>query len=374
MRLLESAMLFAALAGAAQAQEALPPQSVAPIAPPAGGASRNSTVTIPAGTKVVLALTSPVWARSAKPGDPVYSSTAFPVAVNNVVAIPPGTYVQGQIDAVTKPGVFSARATFQMHFTKLVYVNGYTVEIPNVPQDSSASTGQKAVLPEVPTASATVYVEVSPRSDILLDNGAQIEMVLQSPLSLDVDRVRAAARQSRPLAIAPAKSATRCRTIPATPGTSDTVIPGSPGTPDTVIPGSNGTPDIVIPGIPATPSTVIPGIQGTPEIPCPRPPVVLSGPAKPETYKKTLTLSTSLLVAGNALEAGKYQFNWTVSGPTAEVDILQKGKPMIHAQARVIALEQKTSKDATAVRTNADGSVSLGSVQFAGEIFELTFD
>jgi hypothetical protein len=40
----------------------------------------------------------------------------------------------------------------------------------------------------------------------------------------------------------------------------------------------------------------------------------------------------------------------------------------------VIALDQKIPRDATSMRSNADGTVSLASVQFAGEIFELTFE
>src|SRR5580704_15294401 len=210
MRLLRSALLFAALAGAAQAQEALRQQTYVPNQPVADHLSANPIVTLPAGTKIVLALTSPVWARSAKPGDSVYSSAAFPVAIGNVIAIPPGTYVQGQIDALTRPSWLSSRATFQMHFTKMIFANGYTVEIPSVPQNTSGQAGQsgksgQAVLPKIPAASATVYVEVSSRSDILLDNGTQIEMVLQSPLSLDAARVMAAARQTKPLTIVPAK-------------------------------------------------------------------------------------------------------------------------------------------------------------------------
>jgi hypothetical protein len=133
-------------------------------------------------------------------------------------------------------------------------------------------------------------------------------------------------------------------------------------------------PDTVIPGIPATPPTVISGTPGTPEIACPAPPVVMSGPNKAATYKKTLTFSSSMQVAGNALAAGTYQFRWTGSGPTAEVEIAQKGRSPIHARARVIALEQRIPRDATSVRNNADGTVSLASVQFAGEILELIFD
>jgi hypothetical protein len=385
MRILVSAFLFTALAGAVDGGGATSQQLDSPSQQTLDRPSPTSTITVPTGTKIVLALTSPLWAKSAKPGDTIYSSTAFPVAVNNEIAIPPGTYVQGEIDTMTRPGWRSNRAVFQMHFTKLVFANGYTVALPSTLQDSSGSDVQSAptkgpALPEVPTAIATVYVEVSSRSDILLDNGSQIEMVLQGPLALEEDRVAAAARQSKRLPVSPVKSATQCRPVPGTPGTSDTVIPGTPGTPgtpDTVITGAPGTPSIVIPGIPATPGTpptIIPGSPGTPGVSCPGPPVVVSSPSTPDVHKKSLTLNRPVQVTGKELAAGKYEVIWTGLGPTAQVDIFQKGKPMVHARARVVTLDKKIPTDATSERTNADGSVSLASVQFAGEIFELFFD
>lgn len=385
MRLLVSAIIFAVLLGPGQAGEAIPPQSDSPSQPAPDRTSPTSTITVPAGTKIVLALTSPLWAKSAKPGDAIYSSTAFPLAVNSEIAIPPGTYAQGEIDTMTRPGWRSSRAAFQMHFTKLIFANGYTVELPSAPQDSPGSyaesvTGKGPALPEVPTAIATVYVEVSSRSDILLDNGSQIEMVLQRPLSLDADRVAAAARRSKPLPIAPIKSATQCRPVPGTPGTPDTVIPGTPGTPgtpDTVITGAPGTPPIVIPGIPSTPGTpptIIHGSPGTPGVTCPGPPVVVSSPRTPDVHKKSLTLTRPVQVIGQELAAGKYEFSWTGLGPMAQVDIFQKGKPIVHAWARIVTLDKKIVADATSERTNADGSVSLATVQFAGDVFELSFD
>jgi hypothetical protein len=385
MRILVSAILSTALAGVANARQVPPPPSDSPSQSALDRTSPASTITVPAGTKIVLALTSPLWAKSAKPGDAIYSSAAFPVAINNEIAIPPGTYVQGQIDSLTRPGWRSTRASFQMHFTKLIFANGYTVELPSVPQDSSGLEvqsvgGKMPVVPEVPTAIATVYVEVSSRSDILLDNGSQIQMVLQKPLSLDADRVSAAARRTKLLPVVPVKSATQCRPIPGTPGTSDTVIPGTPGTPgtpDTVIRGAPGTPDIVIPGIPATPGTpptIFPGSPGTPGVTCPGPPVVVSTPNSPDDHKKSLTLERPVHVTGKELAAGKYEFIWKGLGPMAQVDILQKGKPIAQAQARIVALDKKMPMDVTTMRTNPDGSVSLASVQFAGDVFELSFD
>jgi hypothetical protein len=127
-----------------------------------------------------------------------------------------------------------------------------------------------------------ITIQVTPANDLLLDNGAEVEMTLGAPLQLDAKQVA----QSIPLSRLPQpgqlKSATQCRNIPGspgTPGTPDTVIPGSPGTPDITIPGMFGSPDTVIPGTPATPDTVIPGspgTSGTPDYICPAKPLVIS--------------------------------------------------------------------------------------------------
>lgn len=75
-------------------------------------------------TKVTLALTSPILAKTVKPRDAVYAVTSFPVVINGTMLIPPGTYVLGQIDSVTKSGWMSPRAKFQMHFIKIMLKSG----------------------------------------------------------------------------------------------------------------------------------------------------------------------------------------------------------------------------------------------------------
>src|SRR5579862_4926803 len=94
------------------------------------GAASNLAISLPAGTKVNLAITAPVWTRSAKAGDTIYAMTVFPVAINNQMAIPAGTFVQGIIDAMITPSGRSSQAQFQIHFTKLVFANGYATDLP----------------------------------------------------------------------------------------------------------------------------------------------------------------------------------------------------------------------------------------------------
>jgi len=392
MRRIVAAILLTAWTGMAQEVAAQAPQSHLQSPPQDARINQKSTITVPAGTKVALALTSPIWARTAKVGDSVHAATAFPVAVGNEMAIPPGTYVEGRIDAWTRPSWRSARAEFQLHFTKLVFANGYTVELPDVGENaggtgsqamtSSAKAFQAAVdmaasanaAADIEAAVARIYVEVTSRNDILLDNGAPIEMLLQSPLSLEADSVAAAVSRSKPLQIGPSKSSTRCVPTPGTPGTSDTVIPGSPGTPDTVIPGGPGMPDIVVPGIPATPPTVIPGSPGFAGTACPGPPVVRAAPTGKDRHTKTIALTTPMQIGGVALAVGTYQIRWMGLGPAAQVEIVQNKKQVVLAPVRVVILGKKPLADAAVLRTNADGSISLGSLQFAGETFALFFD
>ena len=329
---------------------------------------------LPAGTSVFLALTNPVMTGSAKAGDSIYAETTFPVAANTRMAIPAGTDVQGVIDAVARPGKFSTHAQLQIHFTKVIFTNGYTVELPS-PPDAGATP-----LPnDVAAAVANPYVLVSPRSDVLLDNGTQIEMVLQVPLLLDSARVAAAARESQPYAADRFCSASRCRPTPGWPGTPDTVIPGTPGTPGTpptVIPGAPGTPDIVIPGIPATPgtpATVMPGSPATPGIPCPGPPLVTAN-SKVQLYREAFQLAAPVQIAGTPLAAGSYELAWKGLGAPVQVTFAQKGKFVASVRARVVWLNRKPSADVPQMATQPDGSISLLSVRFAGETFALYFD
>jgi hypothetical protein len=204
------------------------------------GQSPSGTVSpeivIPADTRVQLKLTNPMRARATRKGDSVRAVTAFPVTVGNQLAIPAGTYVDGVIDKMIKRGS-SGRAQLQIHFTRLVFANGYSVLLESatamtknansgdgIPESSGSS--RKAVMafgegfqqpppnpmpPPLPqlgpskgevigiglgvTAAATLAVILIARNrsgDVLLDSGYQFEMVLGTSVAVDADRVAAA--------------------------------------------------------------------------------------------------------------------------------------------------------------------------------------
>jgi hypothetical protein len=302
---------------------------VAGIITACGCLAQEPGMTVPAGTKIMLGLTSPIWSKSAKPGETVYAETTFPVAIGGVMAIPPGTYVKGTLDILVRSGLGSVHAEFRMSFAQIVFANGYTAALP--------------------AAIATVNVLVAARSDVLLDNGSQFEMVLGQPLALDVSAIAAAVRVSKPPKPRDWKSASLCRPIPGTPGTPGAYIPDTPGTPGTNIPGS----------------------PGSPEIPCPGPPATIAAPA---AHKESFTLAHAVREAGQTLPNGSYEVAWEGLRPLAQVRILKRGKPVAGVQAAVVALGQDTPANDATWRTNPDGSCSLDLLRFKGRNFALRFD
>jgi hypothetical protein len=342
--------------------------------PPATSAGPQSTsagsaITLPASTKITVALTKAVFTVSAQPGDAIYAVTSFPVVADTRMAIPPGTYEQGLVDTISRPSGPSPHAEFRLHFVQMVFADGYNVELYNTPLPSPSDS---AAVPSDPVQQellieqggldgapvADVFVNVSASSDVLLDNGTQFEIQLERPLSLDSARIAAAIAVSKSPRISQFKSATKCRFIAGTAGT--------PGIPDTVIAGSPGTPDTVIPGIPGTP--------GTPDTVCPGPPVVASAQPDQSTYSKSFPVPGALTLDGQQLTKGNYKAAWTGAGNNVDVRLTRKRAPDIVVKAHLVKLPKKASKSIATRHANADGSQSLESVQFKGQTVALYFE
>src|SRR5437868_9902982 len=103
------------------------------------------TLTVPAGQKLLMQLKSGINTKTAKAGDGVYLETNFPVSIDNTIAIPPGTYVQGVIDNVKRSGRVKGRAEVLFHFTTLIFPSGYTVSIPGSVNDVPGSDNGRVV-------------------------------------------------------------------------------------------------------------------------------------------------------------------------------------------------------------------------------------
>jgi hypothetical protein len=97
---------------------------------------------VPAGTKIPIQLRRPVSTKNAAAGDPIYAQTTFPIVGADLVMIPAGTYVKGEVDAVKRAGRIRGTAELQFHLTTLIFPNGYALNlaaaIDQVPGNSGA--------------------------------------------------------------------------------------------------------------------------------------------------------------------------------------------------------------------------------------------
>jgi hypothetical protein len=86
-------------------------------------------IAIPAGTKVLMELVSPLHSASAPAESGLYLETLFDVIAQNRVAIPAHTRVQGLVTRAARPGRIKGRGQLQFQFTTLILPNNYIVPI-----------------------------------------------------------------------------------------------------------------------------------------------------------------------------------------------------------------------------------------------------
>lgn len=199
-----------------------------------------STVTIPAGTRVLMVLKSPLHTTSGTAGSGLYLETLYPVIEGNRVVIPAHTQVQGVVEADKRPGHVNRVAEFRFRFTTLIFPNNYVAPIQgalqSIPGAKNVRTRdkdgtlkpvdqtEKVVTPVAAGAVSGAIIGANhnfgiglfpgaglgaalglgavllKRGDaISLARGTSIEMVLQAPLSLEQAQIAENARyQSQP--------------------------------------------------------------------------------------------------------------------------------------------------------------------------------
>jgi hypothetical protein len=246
LRLIASLLVLSVFAS--QTAFAAGPQ--APVPPAEQPSSTSQTITVPATTVVPLTLLSQIKSKSTKVGDTVRAQVAFPITVGAQVAIPAGTYVEGVVTSLTAQAKKTRQPDVEIHFTRLVYANGYTAALdaantqasnhapgappPGLLSDAAgpgiagagrthvafyggegfASRAQTSTLPPLPQvgpskaeilgltlgplAAILITVLVFGRhyknADYLLfDAGWQFQMTLTSPLTVDATQVTATA-------------------------------------------------------------------------------------------------------------------------------------------------------------------------------------
>jgi type IV secretion system protein VirB10 len=100
---------------------------------------RSGNILIPAGTRLPLVLHNSVTTRNAKPGDPIYLETLFPIVIESKICVPAGSYVHGEILEAKRPGKVKGRGEILIRMNMLILPNGYTVNFNAIP--TGAGTG-----------------------------------------------------------------------------------------------------------------------------------------------------------------------------------------------------------------------------------------
>jgi hypothetical protein len=303
---LSACIVFLLLAESAVAQQAASSQSGAQPSPPTSE-SELQTIAIPAGTRLTLVLTSSVNSRETRSGDQVYAQVTAPVILGDQVAIPAGTFVQGQVQKLTRHGT---QAEMLMQSVSLVFPDGYIAKAGgpvNIESEewtawNNPSPSTKAGIFAAPLAgtglglligNATDKTQTTNLGSLTVTNkshtglvagaavgsavGFAVSLVLLarshgfyieegSPLNMSLPQpVTLTQTQVSQMQNAPAPPAPIAQRRPLTDhGTCYT--PGTPGTPDIYI---SGTPPIG--DSPGTPGTTIPGTPPGPPIPYPCP-------------------------------------------------------------------------------------------------------
>lgn len=121
-----------------------PPAAQAAASPNSESSSKSSpkTYVVPSGTRPPLILHNAVTTRNAKPGDPVYLETLFPVVIDNRILIPAGSYVQGEIQEAKRPGRVKGTGEIRLRLDSMILPNGYTVDFNAIPTNAGTGGGE----------------------------------------------------------------------------------------------------------------------------------------------------------------------------------------------------------------------------------------
>jgi hypothetical protein len=209
------------------------------MAPQVATTTAPSTVTIPAGTRVLMVLKSPLHTTSGTAGSNLYLETLYPVVQGVGVVIPARTQVQGVVELNERPGHLKRTSEFRFHFTSLIFPNNLVVPISGVLQsipgarnirtrgdDKTLEPVDQAEKVITPTAASTVSgaiigshhafgigllpgaglgaalglgaVLLKRGDEINLPRGTNVEMVLQAPFSLEQSQIAQNVRYVRP--------------------------------------------------------------------------------------------------------------------------------------------------------------------------------
>jgi len=87
-----------------------------------------SSYKVQSGTRIPLSMINSVNTKNSAPGDRIYLQTVFPILANGKIVIPPGSYVEGTVTSVKRPGRVKGKGELWIRFDSLTLPNGVTRE------------------------------------------------------------------------------------------------------------------------------------------------------------------------------------------------------------------------------------------------------
>jgi hypothetical protein len=126
----------------APASPAPPTAPATPNEPAAAPVASGAKLELPVGTRLPLVLHNGITTRIAKPGDPVYLETLFPVIVDGKIMVPAGSYVSGEVTEAKRAGRVKGRAEINLRLKVLILPNGYIVNFAGAPAGAGTGGGE----------------------------------------------------------------------------------------------------------------------------------------------------------------------------------------------------------------------------------------
>ncbi len=97
-------------------------------------------VIIPRKTELFVQLERAVDSRTATTGDRFQARLTVPVAIDDAIVIPVGSFILGRVDFVKKPGFLKGKAHLKLSFDTVIFPNGVTRQISAVVQSAERHT------------------------------------------------------------------------------------------------------------------------------------------------------------------------------------------------------------------------------------------
>jgi hypothetical protein len=108
-------------------------------------AANPEPTTIPAGTHLLMKLTSPLHSTSSTRGSGIYLETVFPVVANDRVLIPEHTRVLGVVENERRSGRVKGRAQMRLQFAQLILPDNRVLSIDGNLQGLPGSSKERKV-------------------------------------------------------------------------------------------------------------------------------------------------------------------------------------------------------------------------------------